>query len=120
MSVDKLKFYKASTLLKSLRANLPKGDIGLNHVEDYHSFLDTIEDQIKTDLSEFRIPKSALKSHAIPNTVSYDMSGHALGEPYSYLPYCDGDAFRSRIDAVILFIDTYMDDLIAALKSSQK
>ena len=113
---DKIKFLKAAALLKSFKGNLPKGDIDLNHVDDYHQYLTALQEQIGIDLDEFRIPKSAHKQRATPNSVSFDMFGHMSGEPYSYHPYCDGDAFRRQLDAVILFIDAYLP----GLQSNQK
>lgn len=118
--VDKIKFFKVSALLKSFKGNLPKGNIDLNHVEDYHSYLTSLQEIIRVDLSEFRIPKSAIKERAIPHSVSVDEWGNVYGTPYTYHPYCDGDAFRRHLDAVLQFIETYMQDLTASLKADRK
>lgn len=108
--MDKIKFFKASSTLKAFRDNVPQGDIELNHVDDLHSLLDTLQEQIGESLDEFRIPKSALKDREIPQSFSMDAYGNTYGDPYRYIPYCDRDVFKRQINAVILFIDTHLAD----------
>ena len=102
--MDKIKFLKISALLSGLKLNLPVGDVELNHVEDFHSLLTELQEQVGTDLSEFRIPPSAIKTRAIPLTVSY-VFGQPQSEPYEYQPYCDEKVFKKQVDAVLIFVE---------------
>jgi hypothetical protein len=101
--IDKIKFIKASAILSAFKDGLPKGDIELNHVDDYHAVLSDLQEQFGIDLSEFRIPKSALKERAIPQSFSMDGWGNTYGEPYRYEPYCDRDVFKRQLNALIIF-----------------
>jgi hypothetical protein len=113
---DKIKFFKAAALLKSFKSNLPKGDeIELNHVEDYHSCLLQLEEQVNVKLTEFRIPASAIKSKEVLTGLSQGRAGEWHGSTRTE-EYCDPDVFRRQLDAVILFIDAYLP----GLQSNQK
>jgi hypothetical protein len=101
--IDKIKFIKASAILSAFKDSLPQGDIELNHVDDYHAVLDDLQGQFGIDLSEFRIPKSALKERAIPQSFSMDAWGNTYGEPYRFEPYCDRDVFKRQLNALIIF-----------------
>lgn len=117
---DRVKFLKASALLKSFKGNLPKGDkIELNHVDDYHSYLSQLEEQVKLDLTEFRIPKGALKSEEVLTGLLHAGAGgmQAVTETKWH---CDPDVFRRQLDATLIFIETYMQDLEANLKATRQ
>jgi hypothetical protein len=110
MTVDKVKIYKALALLNSFRDNLPKGNIEMNHVEDYHLLLGSLQEQVGETLDEFRIPKSAFKQREIPQSFSMDAYGNTYGDPYRYEPYCDGHVFKRQLDALAWFIDARLAD----------
>jgi hypothetical protein len=114
---DKIKFLKASALLKSFKSNLPEGDeIELNYVDDYHSYLLQLGEQVKQDLSEFQIPTSAIKSKDVLKGIKYGQRGQSYYDTTVY-QYCDPDVFRRQLDAVLIFIDTYMAELNAQHKA---
>lgn len=117
--MDKIKFYKASALIKSIKSNLPEGDeLEMNHVEDYHSNLRYLEEQIRLDLAEFQIPPSAIKTRDVLTGLGQSRTGEWHGSTRTE-EYCDAYIFRKQLDALVLFIDAYLEDLRASQSKKQ-
>jgi hypothetical protein len=91
-------------LLNSFRDNLPKYEMDESDLAEYHSHLETIEKELNCDLTEFRIPPSAIKSREIPLTVTY-MHGQPMSDPYDYEQYIPPEVFKRKLDAVISHLD---------------
>src|SRR4051812_22084540 len=92
--VDKIKFLKAAALIKSIKRNLPEGDeLEMNHVEDYHSNLRYLEEQVGQNLVEFQIPNSAIKSKEVLTGLSYGRTGNMRASTRTEC-YCDAHVFR--------------------------
>jgi hypothetical protein len=114
---DKIKFYQAAALIRAIRANLPEGLVWMNHVDDYHSALSKLEELIKVDLSDFRIPESAItRSKVRRDTYAGGFRFTKDPETVPVKPYCDPIVFKRQLEAVHIFIETYMQDL----QSNQK
>lgn len=104
---DKVKFYQSVALLKSFKANLPEKHVAPSEVDHYHSYLSDLQEQVGIDLSKFRIPDSAIK---FVGTSAIAFTSNRPTQVSGYKA-CDAHVFRRQLDALTLFIDTYLDDL---------
>lgn len=93
--------------LKSFRDNLSKHEMQVSDMDEYHSLLDTIQNELQCDLSEFRIPPSAIDSRTgLPKTFGYSIFE---GEPPPIeLPvekYIPSEVFHGKLDALISHLE---------------
>lgn len=116
--LDKVKFYQSSALLKSFRQHIPSGFADPALVEDYHSYLSDLQGLIEIDLSKFRVPSSAIKtttSQPYASRFIRRMRVEPRQQPI-IRTHCDADVLKRQVDAVLIFIETYLQDLKAELK----
>ena len=98
------KLEKTLALLNSFRNALPKHNMDTSDIDEYHSLLDSAQSGLGRDLSEFRIPPSAIKNRAIAQSVSYDMFGHRSGDPYRYEKYIPSASVQRKLEGLLLFL----------------
>lgn len=100
------KLEKTLTLLNSFSSNLPKHRIDVGEADEYHALLETAEQELGCDFSEYRIPPSAIKSIEIPQSMSFDAWGNPTSE---YTPKYDrfipATAFKRKLDALLAFLN---------------
>lgn len=96
MNQDKI--LRLYTRLVALKDNLPtRADVEEKYVREYHSILSDLESEIKTDLSEFKVPESEID----PTVVSWNMlSGDTT---YSKDRYCDKPILLGKLDSVLSY-----------------
>lgn len=99
------KLNETINLLTHMRNNLPMGRLEISDMDEYHALLDSAQNESGCDLSDYRIPKTAIKSIEIPLTHSYDMFGQRYGDPYRIERFIPSHALRSKLDALLNFFD---------------
>jgi hypothetical protein len=92
-------------VLRSYRNNLSERALDRSDVDEYHSRLETLQEELGRDLSNFRIPPSAIKSRDIPQSFGMDMFGTTYGEPYYTEHYIPAATFKTYLDALIDHLD---------------
>lgn len=90
--------------LKAFRSNLTDRDMDISDMDEYHSLLDTAQTELQCDLSEFRIPPSAIKTREIPGTVAYMFGQHVSGS-HDCEQYILPEVFKRQLDALIPHIE---------------
>jgi hypothetical protein len=95
---------KTLAILSSYRNALTKHSLDLADADEYHALLENAERELSCNLTQFRIPDSAIKTREIPQSFSVDMFGKTSGDPYRYEKYIPSFYFQRQIDALLSFL----------------
>jgi hypothetical protein len=98
------KTFKTVALIESFRNNLPKRELKMSDVSEYHSLLREAEKELQYDLAAFRIPSTAFESREIPTSVSFDAFGHPSSDRFPVEQFCRIEPFKRKIDALLVFL----------------
>lgn len=93
--------------LISFRDNLSKGELHISDMVEYHGLLDTLESELDCDLSEYRVPLSAVKSRTgLPGTWGYNMfDNDPTPPPVPVERYIPSEVFKSKLDALFSHLE---------------
>jgi hypothetical protein len=96
-------FVQTVGLLEAFRNNLPKHELKLGDLEEYHSLISDLENLLGNDLYAFRIPHTAMEVREIITSMSFDAFGHSDSVAPTET-FCRTENFKRRIDGLIAFL----------------
>jgi hypothetical protein len=100
------KLEQTLALLNSFSNALPEHRVDTSEADEYHALLETAQGELNCDLSEFRIPPSAIKSIEIPQSMSFDEWGNPASD-YTpvYERFIPSSVFKRKVDALISYLN---------------
>lgn len=99
------KLDKALSLLNTFSNSLPEHRVDTSEADEYHALLETAQRELECDLSEYRIPESAIKAIEIPQSMSFDEWGNPASD-YTpiYERFIPANVFKRKVDALISYL----------------
>jgi hypothetical protein len=100
------KLEQTLALLNSFSNALPEHRVDTTEAEEYHALLETAQRELNCDLSQFRIPVSAIKSIEIPQSMSFDEWGNPASDyTPEYERFIPSSVFKRKVDALLSFLN---------------